>query len=230
MDTLKERLAEIRRRCDDAASAAGRDPSAIDLLAVTKHKDIPVIREALDAGQSAFGENYVSEALLKIRALRDCEVRWCFIGRIDQNKTRQIAENFDWVLSLSSDRAARSIDEHRPRIAPPLQVCVQINIDDDANKAGVRPAALPALIDTIHDLRHIQLRGLMTIPRQQAAGTDARPFHDLAELFSGYVSDGQPWDTLSMGMSADFEAAIAAGATQIRIGRALFGERPVKGR
>lgn len=231
MDTMKDRLAEIQRRCGEAALAAGRRPEEITLLAVTKNNDTAVLREAISLGVRRFGENYLSEALRKISALRDETLEWSHIGRIDSNKTRQIAENFDWVLSLASVSVARRLDAHRPRVAPPLQVCVQVNIDGDPNKGGVPPARLPALVDAIGELRYLRLRGLMAIPREPVTGElAASPFSGLAELFRRHVADGYEWDTLSMGMSGDFEAAIAAGATQIRVGRALFGERPQKKR
>jgi PLP dependent protein len=230
MDTMKDRLADILRRCDEAALAAGRRPQEITLLAATKGNDASVLREAIGLGQRRFGENYLSEALRKIDALRDETLEWSHIGRIDSNKTRQIAENFDWVLGLSSVQVAQRLDAHRPRVAPPLQACIQVNIDDDPNKGGVPPTKLPALVDAIGDLHYVRLRGLMAIPREPVTGDPgSSPFSALAAVFRRYVADGHEWDTLSMGMSEDFEAAIAVGATQVRVGRALFGERPRKG-
>jgi len=226
-----ERLGEVRRGVAAAASVAGRHAADVDILAVSKGQPDGTVRELEALGVRRFGESYVSEAVPKIQALADLELEWYFLGQIQRNKTRPIAENFQWVLALSSEGVARRLSDQRPDSLGPLQACIQVNIDADENKAGVRPDEVERLADRVANLPNLQIRGLMTITRIRCPGdSDDSPFRELATLFDNYVARGRPWDTLSMGMSGDFGKAIGAGSTQVRIGTALFGPRPLRPR
>ncbi|MFF8789129.1 YggS family pyridoxal phosphate-dependent enzyme [Streptomyces sp. NPDC015125] len=237
---MRERLEALRARIDAAATAAGRRPEAVELLAVSKGHPASAIREARTLGLDRFGESYAGEALPKTAELRGSGVQWVFLGPIQSNKTRLLAENFSWVLGLCSQKAARRLDAQRPDDLPPLQVCIQVNADGDPAKAGLAPDQLDPFLESVQGLRRLTVRGLMTIPRKAVPASPATPttpatpvtgphaFEVLAELFAKQVAAGHRWDTLSMGMSGDFEAAIAAGSTQVRLGTALFGPRPAK--
>ncbi|MCZ1010271.1 YggS family pyridoxal phosphate-dependent enzyme [Streptomyces lydicus] len=228
---MRERLAALRARIDAAATAAGRRPEAVELLAVSKGHPASAIREALALGLDRFGESYAGEALPKTAELRGAGAQWVYLGPIQSNKTRLLAENFSWVLGLCSLKAARRLDAQRPDDLPPLQVCVQVNADGDPAKAGLAPDELDPFLESVRDLKRLTVRGLMTIPRKAvpaAPVTGPPAFEVLAELFAKQIAAGHRWDTLSMGMSGDFEAAIAAGSTQVRLGTALFGPRPAK--
>ncbi len=209
-----------------AAEAAGRDVRSITLLAVSKGQSLERIRAALDLGLTDFGENYLEEALPKIEALAGSAASWHFIGRMQANKTRAIAGHFSWVHGVDRLRVAERLSAQRPFLAPALNVCVQVHIADDPTKGGVTPGELLALLQSISELPRLQLRGLMCmLPYDIAPAEQRAAFAQLAALAQQARVQGLPLDTLSMGMSADFEAAIAEGATIVRIGTALFGDR-----
>ncbi len=207
-----------------AAQSAGRPVESVHLIAVSKTFGADAVREAHNAGQIAFGENYLQEALTKIEALHDLPLEWHFIGPIQSNKTADIAAHFSWAHGVEREKIARRLSEQRPAHLPPLNVCVQVNVSGEASKSGVRADEALALCETLAGLPRLRLRGLMTIPEPDRA--DARaPYKYLRELFESLRRSGLELDTLSAGMSDDFEAAIAEGATHIRIGTALFGKR-----
>jgi pyridoxal phosphate enzyme (YggS family) len=208
-----------------AAHAAGRDVRSITLLAVSKGQDIAHIRAAQALGLTEFGENYVDEALPKIRALTSGAV-WHFIGRVQGNKTRAIAENFSWVHGVDRLRIAERLSAQRPFHAPSLNICIQVHITSDPAKGGVMPDDLLPLLREVAPLPRLNVRGLMCmLPHELAAADQIAAFRQLAVLAQQARDAGLPVDTLSMGMSGDFEAAIEAGATIVRIGTALFGAR-----
>ena len=188
------------------------------------------MRAAWEAGQTAFGENYVQEAVAKIAALRDLPVQWHCIGPLQSNKTRVVAEHFDWVHTVDRLKIAERLSEQRPEALAPLNVCIQVNIDGGPSKSGVAPAEAPALAQAVAQLPRLRLRGLMTIPDITSDLIAARAIHSrVRALFDQLNHEGLALDTLSMGMSADLEPAIAAGATMVRVGSAIFGARPPKG-
>ena len=221
MSEIAQNIQQLTRALTETAAAAGRP--APRLLAVSKTRSAAEIRVAYQAGQTAFGENYVSEAVDKIEALSDLPLEWHFIGPLQSNKTRAVAGRFDWVQSLDRLRVAERLASQRPPARGPLNVLVQVNIDREPQKAGVLPDAVPALLDQIRSLDGLAVRGLMCIPRADGDGT---AFSRMATLFDTLRAqqDGG-WDTLSMGMSADYVEAIHAGATMIRLGTAIFGPR-----
>ncbi|NNF96868.1 MAG: YggS family pyridoxal phosphate-dependent enzyme [Halobacteria archaeon] len=228
MSTIADRLAQVRTRITQAANAVGRDPASVNLLAVSKTHHVADLEAALAAGQTAFGESYLQDALPKIEAIGD-RAEWHFIGPIQTNKTRQIATHFDWVHSVDRIKIAQRLNEQRPRELPPLNVCLQVNTSGEAAKAGIPLADTWALAEAVSMLPHLRLRGLMTIPaREQDAARQRQPFHQLRSLFEQLNASGFNLDTLSMGMSNDMEAAIAEGATLVRIGTAIFGPRRAK--
>jgi pyridoxal phosphate enzyme (YggS family) len=223
MSTLADNICAISARIQRAAEVAGRDPASIQLLAVSKTKPASAIREVHAAGVRDFGENYLQEALTKQQALCDLPLIWHFIGPIQSNKTKAIAEHFDWVHSVDRLKIAQRLSEQRPAGLAPLNICLQVNVSGEDSKSGCAPADLPALAQAVSALPGLRLRGLMAIPEptedrtaQEAAFATLR--HLQAQLDLGL-------DTLSMGMSHDLEAAIAQGATWVRIGTALFGAR-----
>ncbi|AOJ08928.1 YggS family pyridoxal phosphate-dependent enzyme [Burkholderia mayonis] len=228
MSDLAARLASVHHRIDDAARAAGREPRAVTLLAVSKTFPADAVRAAHAAGQRAFGENYVQEAIDKIESLADlrAELEWHFIGPLQSNKTRAVAERFDWVHTVDRLKIAQRLSEQRPAHLPPLDVCVQVNISGEASKSGVAPADAAELARAVAALPALRLRGLMAIP-EPAHDPDAKraPHRALRALFERLRADGLALDTLSMGMSDDLEAAVAEGATIVRIGTAIFGAR-----
>ena len=219
-------LEQVRRRIRAAATAVGRDPGSVQLLAVSKTMPAERVREAWRAGQRAFGENYLQEALQKMAALMDCPIEWHFIGRVQTSKTRLIAENFAWVHSLTEVKHARRLSRQRPAHLPPLNCCIQVNVSGEESKGGVEPSAVRDILEHCRDLPRLRVRGLMAIPAA-AAGLQAQraPLRQLRELMDRLQDRDQPLDTLSMGMSSDLEAAIAEGATLVRIGTAIFGPR-----
>lgn len=224
--SIADNISEVRARVARAARACGRDPQAITILAVSKTFDHLAVKEAMQAGQRDFGENYLQEALDKQQAVAQPGLIWHFIGPIQSNKTRGIAENFAWVHSLDRLKIAERLSAQRPVSAPPLNVCIEVNVSGEASKSGVLPEALGPFADEVTLLPQLKLRGLMAIPaptpdpvRQRAA------FRQVRELFDSLNQRGSHLDTLSMGMSADLEAAIAEGATLVRIGTAIFGLR-----
>ena len=223
MSTIADNIERVSQRIRAAADAVQRDASSIHLLAVSKTKPAQAVREAYAAGMCDFGENYLQEALGKQAELTDLPLSWHFIGPIQSNKTRAIAENFAWVHSVERLKIAQRLSEQRPADLPPLNICIQVNVSGEASKSGCTPADLPALAQAISALPRLKLRGLMAIPEptDDRAAQDAA-FATVRELQAGL---NLPLDTLSMGMSHDLESAIAQGATWVRIGTALFGAR-----
>jgi pyridoxal phosphate enzyme (YggS family) len=210
----------------NAAIDAGRRPESVRLLAVSKKQALAAIREAAAAGQRDFGENFVQEGVEKIEALADKGLTWHFIGHLQSNKTRIVAEYFDWVHTIDKLKTARRLSDQRPEDRPPLNVCIQVNVDDEASKSGVSPRAVPELATACIELPNVRLRGLMCLPAMRATFAEQRlPFAALRALAQDLEQQGIETDTLSMGMTADYRAAIFEGATIVRIGTALFGER-----
>jgi pyridoxal phosphate enzyme (YggS family) len=216
----------VRSRIRQAALAAGRDPAAVTLVAVTKAQSAETVRLAATAGVTDFGENYLQEALAKMDRLADLTLRWHFIGGIQSNKTRAIAERFDWVHSLDRLSIARRLSEQRPYHAAPLNLCIQVELVPEPNKGGVEPGAVAAIAAEAALLPRVRLRGLMCVPPPQPdAAAERAVFARLRALLEELNAAGHKLDTLSMGMSGDFESAIAEGATLVRVGSALFGAR-----
>ncbi|KAB0566767.1 YggS family pyridoxal phosphate-dependent enzyme [Pseudomonas palleroniana] len=223
MSTIADNIGLVSERIRAAAHAVQRDEHSVHLLAVSKTKPAQAVREAFAAGMRDFGENYLQEALGKQAELTDLPLSWHFIGPIQSNKTRSIAENFAWVHSVDRLKIAQRLSEQRPADLPPLNICIQVNVSGEASKSGCTPADLPALANAISALPRLKLRGLMAIPEptEDRAAQDAA-FATVRDL---QASLNLPLDTLSMGMSHDLESAIAQGATWVRIGTALFGAR-----
>jgi pyridoxal phosphate enzyme (YggS family) len=216
----------VRSRIITSAQAAGRDPASVTLVAVGKAKPAKNLREAATAGVTDFGENYLQEALGKMDQLSDLGLHWHFIGTIQSNKTRAIAERFDWVHSVDRLGIALRLSEQRPFHAPPLNLCIQVALAEEPGKGGLEPVLLAGLAARIADLPRVRLRGLMCVPPlQRDAAAQRAVFSRLRVLLEGLNAGGLELDTLSMGMSGDFESAIAEGATHVRIGTALFGGR-----
>jgi pyridoxal phosphate enzyme (YggS family) len=229
MAMISDNAQQLRRRIEAACAAAARPVQSVTLLAVSKTVGPQAVREAFAAGQRRFGENYVQEGIDKIAALADlrAQLEWHLIGPLQANKTRSVAEQFDWVHSLDRLRLAERLAAQRPPGLPPLQVCLQVNISGEASKSGVAPHDAAALAHAVAALPRLQLRGLMAIPEPAGDFTAQRaPHRALHALFDQLRVQGLTLDTLSMGMSADLEAAIAEGATLVRVGTALFGARP----
>jgi hypothetical protein len=226
MTTIFANLQAVRSRIVAAAHKAGRDPKEIRFLAVSKAWPAETVREAASAGQREFGENYVKEAVEKVTALADLRLEWHFIGPLQSNKTRAVAECFTWVHSVDRLKIAQRLSEARGTVYPPLQVCIQVNVSGESTKYGIAPNDLPALAQSVAALPSLRLRGLMAIPE---------PSHDMELLRNRFASvrflkedlcrRGMALDTLSMGMSGDLEAAIMEGATIVRVGTAIFGHR-----
>jgi len=221
-----ERLASVRARIEAAARRAGRDPAGIRLVAVSKQQPVEAVAAAADAGQREFGENYVREGIAKVEALRERGLTWHFIGQLQANKTREVAEHFQWVHTVDRERIATRLDAQRPHYAGPLDVLLQVRLEDEPGKGGAEAAGLPRLAEFVAGLPHLRLRGLMCIPPPAADETGQRvPFARLRELLEDLNRRGHSLDTLSMGMSGDLEAAVLEGATLVRIGTAVFGPR-----
>ena len=228
MTLIADNLQTVQNRIRQACEAAGRAPASVRLLAVSKTFGPEAVREAHAAGQTAFGENYIQEAVDKITALRDLPLQWHCIGPIQSNKTRLVAEHFDWVHSVDRLKIAQRLSEQRPDHLPPLQVCLQVNTDGGPTKSGAQPDEVLALARAVAALPRLALRGLMTIP-DPVEGFEAevalhRRATELFRQLQGELALPQ-FDTLSMGMTADLEAAIAAGSTMVRVGTAIFGRR-----
>ena len=229
MTTIPGNLQHVRARIATACQRAGRGVEEVTLLAVSKTFGADAVRAAAAAGQRAFGENYIQEGVEKIAALRDLGLMWHCIGPIQSNKTRLVAEHFDWVHTVDRLKIAERLSAQRPADRPPLKVCIQVNIDGGANKSGVAPGEALALARAVAALPQLKLRGLMSIPEIAPDFEAARELHASARaLFDQLNADGLGLDTLSMGMSDDLEAAIAAGSTMVRIGTAIFGSRAPK--
>ncbi|OGT00684.1 MAG: YggS family pyridoxal phosphate enzyme [Gallionellales bacterium RIFCSPLOWO2_12_FULL_59_22] len=226
MTTIASNLQAVRDAMTAATAGAGRAAGEVALLAVSKTFAPDAIREAYRAGQVRFAESYVQEALDKIAALRDLPLEWHFIGPLQSNKTRAIAEHFAWVHSVDRLKIAGRLAEQRPAHLPPLQVCLQVNISGEDSKSGVAPGEAAHLAMAVAQLPHLRLRGLMAIPApSDDVEVQRGAFARLRELFEQLNRQGMQLDTLSMGMSDDFSAAIAEGATMVRIGSAIFGDR-----
>jgi pyridoxal phosphate enzyme (YggS family) len=228
MATIAANLQQTEARLATACTSAGRAVQSVTLLVVSKTFPAGAVREAYNAGARRFGENYVQEGLEKITELADlrAQIEWHLIGPLQSNKTRSVAEAFDWVHSIDRLKTAQRLSEQRPAALPPLNICLQVNISGEASKSGVTPAELPGLADAVARLPRLRLRGLMAVP-EPAADFEAQrvPHRALAALQRQLVTRGLALDTLSIGMSADLEAAVAEGATLVRIGSAIFGSR-----
>src|SRR5574340_213173 len=228
MTTIASNLQAVRDAMAAAAAEAGRSPADVSLLAVSKTFAPEALREACHAGQTRFAESYVQEALEKIAALHDLPIEWHYIGPIQSNKTRAIAEHFAWVHSVDRLRIAERLSGQRPAHLPPLQVCLQVNISGEGSKSGVAPEDTMELAKAVAQLPHLSLRGLMAIPEpSDEVAAQRGAFARLRELLGQLNRQGLQLDTLSMGMSQDFAAAIAEGATMVRVGSAIFGKRPL---
>ena len=224
--SVSANLAQVRKRIELACQAAGRASDTVKLLAVSKTMPAQAVREAYAAGQLAFGENYIQEGVDKIAALGDLPLEWHCIGPIQSNKTKLVAENFAWVHSIDRLKIAERLSAQRPAHLTPLQVCLQVNVDGGSNKSGVAPEDLLALAQDVAKLPHLQLRGIMTIPEPAETEAEARAVHQQAKrLLDHLKTAGLTLDTLSMGMTADLEAAVAEGSTCVRVGTAIFGAR-----
>jgi len=227
---IQESLAAVQSQVEASAQKAGREPTSVQLLAVSKKKPLALIEAAWQAGQRAFGENYVDEGLEKIQAFRnshpDWPAEWHFIGSIQSRKAASIATHFNWAHSVDRLKVAQKLSQHRPTTLPPLSVCLQVNLDGEASKSGVSASEVLELANQVAALPNLQLRGLMSIPAPREGFDEQRAvFRELAELLGTLQSAHPQLDTLSMGMSADMDAAIAEGATLVRVGTAIFGAR-----
>jgi pyridoxal phosphate enzyme (YggS family) len=226
-DLLRSRFQETRTRIASAASRYGRSVDSVGLVAISKSHPAEAIRALAEMGQRDFGENYLQEALPKLDALSDLDLVWHFTGQLQSNKTRQVAEHFAWVHTLDRERIALRLNEQRPHHAPALNVCIQVSLENEPGKAGIPPHEVLALAKRFAELPRLKLRGLMCIPPPTDTFDAQRAwFEQLARCQRELIEQGIELDTLSMGMSDDLEAAVAAGATLVRIGTALFGSRP----
>jgi pyridoxal phosphate enzyme (YggS family) len=225
-EQLQSNLLQVRARMTTAATRYGRDPNAVHLLAISKGHPANALRSLALQGQRDFGENYIQEALAKIAALQELPIIWHYTGQLQSNKTRSVAEHFHWVHTVDRGRIAARLSEQRPHNAPALNVCLQILLREEAGKGGIPPSEAAQLAAQVRALPHLKLRGLMCIPPATDDFQQQRDwFEQLASCMRDLNSKGFELDTLSMGMSGDLEAAIAAGATWVRVGTALFGER-----
>ncbi|HEV8334407.1 MAG TPA: YggS family pyridoxal phosphate-dependent enzyme [Steroidobacteraceae bacterium] len=223
---VRDRLAETRNRIASAAMRYGREADSVRLIAVSKTQPADAIRTVAALGQTDFAENYLQEALPKLAALADLPLTWHFIGQLQGNKTRAVAESFHWVHTLDRERIAVRLHEQRRAHAPPLNVCLQVRLEDEPGKGGISKTEVAALARKVLELPRLRLRGLMCIPPPREGFEAQRQlFAELADCARALREQGMPIDTLSMGMSGDLEAAVAAGATCVRIGTAIFGER-----
>jgi len=226
--SITQRLSTIHQRIADAVSKQP-SPTTVQLLAVSKKQPAAAIKAVYAEGQRAFGENYVQEALKKQQELADLSLEWHFIGPIQSNKTRLIAENFDWVHSIDRVKIIERLNAQRPNTAPPLNVCLQLNLDDENNKSGINEPQVMPMANSIQQCSRLRLRGLMAIPAPRMNyEAQYTIFKQIATLYSQLKTQYPDVDTLSMGMSGDMEAAIAAGSTMIRIGTGIFGPRHVE--
>lgn len=227
--SVTEALQQVQHSVQELAHKHGRDPDAITLLAVSKTKTIAQVQEAIDAGQQAFGENYPDEAFEKISALQSAELDWHFIGGLQSRKAAGIAQHFSWVHSVDRLKVINKLANTRPNTLPPLQVCLQVNIDNEPNKSGAQPEELLVLANACAEHPQLRLRGLMAIPAPQTDYEQQRAsFHKVRTLLHELQQTHPQMDTLSMGMSGDLDAAIAEGATIVRVGTAIFGARAPK--
>lgn len=230
MTTIATHLQQVQAQLQRACASAQRPAQAVQLLAVSKTQGADAVRAAYAAGQTRFGENYIQEAVEKMALLTDLPLEWHCIGPVQSNKTRLVAQYFDWVHSVDRLKIAQRLSEQRPRDKAPLQVCIQVNVDASASKAGVLPGEVVELARQLVQLPHLRLRGLMTLPAPAPNAAAAQAVHRQArELFDALNAQGIALDTLSMGMSADLDAAVACGSTMVRVGTAIFGARAAKG-
>ena len=226
MQNIEKNLNQIQARIQQAESQYQRNPGSVLLLAVSKRKPASDIRLAYQCGQRDFGENYLQEAQSKMQDLQDLDIDWHFIGAIQSNKTKDIARSFSWAHCIERYKIAQRLSDQRPPDMPPLNVCIQVNLDQESSKAGIMLEAVPELAARIHELPGIQLRGLMTIPAPRENFEQQRAaFARMSTQLDSLQRSGISCDTLSMGMTQDMEAAIAEGSTLVRIGTAIFGER-----
>ena len=229
MNIISDNLHQLRIRMVSSCAAAQRDTRDVALLAGSKTFDADAVREAAACGQRAFGENYIQEAVEKIALLADLGLEWHCIGPVQSNKTRLVAQNFDWVHTIDRLKIAQRLSEQRPPSMAPLNCCLQVNIDGGSTKSGLAPEEVATLAREVMALPGLRLRGLMTLPEPADRVEDQLTVHRRARaLFDTLRAQGLPLDTLSMGMSGDMEAAIAAGSTMVRVGTALFGRRPAR--
>lgn len=225
-ESIAARLQGVQQRIRQYCQEAGRDPTSVHLLAVSKTKPLSAVQAAYAAGQRDFGESYVQEALSKIHAFHPQDLVWHFIGPIQANKTRAIAEHFAWVHSVDRVKIAERLSAQRPDALPPLNVCVQVNVDDEPTKSGVSLTELPALMQAVNQLPRLRLRGLMAVPAMRTElSLQRQPFAQLRVALQSLQRQAMALDTLSMGMSGDLEAAIIEGTTWVRLGSAIFGAR-----
>jgi pyridoxal phosphate enzyme (YggS family) len=229
MPNIENNITAVQRRLQQAARDAGRSPEDVLLLAVSKTRTSAQVRRAVDAGVQSFGENYLQEAADKIDQLQDCNLDWHFIGPLQSNKTRQAAEHFDWVHSVDRMKIAQRLSDQRPENKPLLNICLQINLDNEVSKSGYSPEQALQSASAIAQLPNLRLRGLMAIPRARPDIEDQRRafarLRALQDQINSLLDNSQKLDTLSMGMSADMEAAICEGATIVRVGTDIFGPR-----
>ncbi len=226
MSSIAQSLGEIRNRVTVLEGRYGRSPGEVHVLAVSKTKPPEAVRAAAETGQRDFGENHLQDALTKLDSLGDLDLVWHFIGPVQSNKTRTVAARFDWVHSIDRAKIARRLNEQRPEGLPPLNVCLQVNVSGEASKSGLAPEDVAELARVVAELPRLRLRGLMTLPEpRDDLEEQRRPFATLRGIKESLNADGLALDTLSMGMTNDMEAAIAEGATIIRIGTAIFGAR-----
>jgi pyridoxal phosphate enzyme (YggS family) len=227
MNNLKENLDNVRARIAAACDAAGRKPGEVTLLAVSKKHTAGKIRDLHALGQRSFGENYVQEALAKQAKLQGLDIEWHFIGPLQSNKTREAAGHFDWVQSADREKIVRRLSAQRPAELPALNICIEVNIDREPQKSGVMPEDTAALAHLVQELPRIRLRGLMAIPKMADDAHDpGDSYRRVQQLYVELLKEGIEMDTLSMGMSADLESAIAHGSTMVRVGTDLLGPRP----
>lgn len=228
MNEISSHLEKIRKQINECEARYHRKPSSVSLLAVSKKQPLEKIQKAIQAGQMAFGENYLQESLEKIAALKNYEnIEWHFIGPIQSNKTKKIAEHFAWAHTISDSKIAKRLNDQRPSHLPPLNICIQVNSSRETTKSGTEPEDVFSLAEYCLTLPNLKLRGLMTIPAYKKTFDEKRiELQKLRNIYEDLNNRGFNLDTLSMGMSDDLEAAIAEGATLLRIGTAIFGERP----
>jgi hypothetical protein len=230
MSTIPEKIQQVRLQIDNACRACGRPDNSVQLLAVSKTFGVDAIAEAAEAGQRAFGENYIQEAVDKISALRDLPLEWHCIGPIQSNKPRLVAEHFDWVHTVDRFKTAERLSAQRPAQLAPLQICIQVNVDGGSTKSGVAPGDVAALVQQVAQLPQLQLRGVMSIPDVVADFAAQLAVHQRVKaVFDDIAALGLPqlaqWDTISLGMTADLQAAVQAGSTMVRVGSGIFGQR-----
>ncbi|MGD8430264.1 MAG: YggS family pyridoxal phosphate-dependent enzyme [Ectothiorhodospiraceae bacterium] len=225
-NAIGTRIAKVERRIREAEIRYHRPAGSVSLLAVSKTQPAEAIRAAVAAGQRAFGENYLQEALRKIDALADVDLQWHFIGPLQSNKSKPVAERFDWIHTIDRLKVAKRLSEQRPAEKQPLQCCIQVNVSGEASKSGVEPGALRELAEQVAELPGLRLRGLMALPAPETEfERQRRPLRQLREQLENLQAAGLALDTLSMGMSSDLEAAIAEGSTLVRVGTDIFGPR-----